>query len=259
MGHLTLGTIPRSRNWRDVVTLLAQEAPDHSVIAASALAAERDLAGAMNDSGFVEAVRLLAMIPVAARADDFPTALRALDLEAGDAPLLPDLLAAVGHRLDHHAGSALRSDIGELARRALLGTLTREIGGRLPGLFEAEPADLRAAAAALAKPPVFSEAARHFFTRLTTEALASWLDRTLSAQIGEGHRFTDVADRSAFDDALRQHAAEATRIIREFAGGWYGKTLWREGTISARHAAGFAAIALRKIVAELKRRRDGDD
>jgi hypothetical protein len=64
-----------------------------------------------------------------------------------------------------------------------------------------------------------------------------------------------LSERNAFDRALEQYCSEATRIIREFSGAWYGKTLAREGTISQERAAAFSAVALKKIGAELQRKR----
>ena len=86
--------------------------------------------------------------------------------------------------------------------------------------------------------------ARMFFGHLTGEALSSWLDRTLSTHVGPGRRFAHVGERSAFDAALNQYCAEATRMIREFSGGWYWKTLQRRGRIDTSDAAAFAAVAL---------------
>ena len=56
--------------------------------------------------------------------------------------------------------------------------------------------------------------------------------------------------------ALDQYCSEATRIIREFAEGWYGKTLYRDGTITAERAAAFGAVAFKKIGEELRRKRE---
>ena len=100
----------------------------------------------------------------------------------------------------------------------------------------------------------FSPLARAFFSRLVSETLSSYLDRTLSSHVGSGQRFGDMGGRAAFDAALDQYCAEATRIIREFSGGWYGKTLHREGRIESRHAAAFGAVAFKKITEELSRK-----
>ncbi len=49
---------------------------------------------------------------------------------------------------------------------------------------------------------------------------------------------------------------EATRIIREFAAGWYGKALRDGTTIGKEEATRFTAIAFRKIGEELRNKRD---
>ena len=49
---------------------------------------------------------------------------------------------------------------------------------------------------------------------------------------------------------------EATRIIREFAAGWYGKSLSMGQVIGTKEATVFGAIAFKKIVEELSRKRD---
>lgn len=51
---------------------------------------------------------------------------------------------------------------------------------------------------------------------------------------------------------------EASRIIKEFSGGWYGKALQQERQISPDHARNFAHVAFKKLRAELRKRRDAD-
>lgn len=260
MGPIHLAVLPGTKKWRLVIDLLDAHAADDVVIAASAIAAERDFERAADDPVLVEAVRLLALIPHAARSSDFGATLRGIGLEAPDAPLVSDLLFASGRALERtmrEVGD--RTDFGEIVRRSLIGTLFDRIGDALPELFAADAADVQSAAARMGRPPDFSAAARAFFGRLTADMLASWLDRTLSAKVGPGRRFASVSERSAFDEALDQHCAEATRIIREFAGGWYGKTLHRDGTITQERAAAFAAVAFRKITEDLHRKRDARD
>ena len=137
-----------------------------------------------------------------------------------------------------------------------VGTLSTQIGDALPGLFEADARDVRAAVAGLGRPDAFSRAARAFFGRLLADTLGYWLDRTLSARDRSWRPHSSrSATRDAFDRALEQYCSEATRIIREFSGAWYGKTLYREGTIIPERAAAFSAVALKKITDELQRKR----
>lgn len=260
MGHNTLGVLPKTTHWKSVAHLLTDGAGTEEVISASALAAERDLINASRDPVFVEAVRLMLAIPAVARSDDFGSALRQLELRVGQAPELLDVALAVTERLDSVArrGGAV-SDLGQLAARALVATLTTSIGDQLPGLFTSTPADVQAAARKLSWNRAFAEYARTFFSRLLADSLSYWLDRKLDDHIGAGQRFQAVSDRSAFDLELDRFAFESSRIIREFSGGWYGKTLHRDGGFTAATAATFGHVALKKIVDDLRTRFDRDD
>lgn len=260
MGHIHLGRLPASRKWRAVAKLIADGASVDALAAASALAAERELTSSASDPVFVEAVRLLALIPQAAKAEDFGKALLDIGVDAPLNPSLLDLTIATTNALDRFADrKGVRSDFGELSARALVESLTASIGSRLPGLFEPNAAEVQAETARLGGSDAFSSVARQFFGRLVNETLSSWLSRALSAQVGKDRAFVAAADRSAFDSALRQYCNEATQIIKVFAGGWYGKTLFRDGTITSERAAAFGAVAFKKINEELIRKRSSDD
>ncbi|MAQ83680.1 MAG: hypothetical protein CMH12_10655 [Maritimibacter sp.] len=253
MGHNTLSRIPGHKYWRDVAGLLATSVSNQEVISASAKAAERDMLRAANDPVFVEAVRLMLAIPAAARSDDFADALRKLDLNVTANPELMELIVATTQRLDQVARAVrMRTDFGEIAARALVSTLSTAIGDALPGLFEASPADVQAVARRLSWSAGISDLSRRFYGALVGETLSYWLDRTLDTHVGPEGRFANAADRSSFDLELDQFTFEATRIIKEFSGGWYGKTLHTKGSISSPDAAIFGAVALKKIVEELR-------
>lgn len=253
MGHNTLGVLPRSKRWKEVVRLLDAGAADSSVVAASARAAEKDMLGAANDPVFVEAVRLLLNIPLAARAEDFGKALRDIGLQVNDRPELLDLVASAAERLDAvRRETRTRSDFGEIAGRALTRTLSVAIGDALPGLFGATPADVQAVARKMSWAKGISGFSREFFGSLVSGTLSYWLDRTLALHVGEGRRFPTAAARDRFNRELESYSSEATRIIKEFSSGWYGKTLHREGSFRTREARIFGAVALKKTVSELR-------
>ena len=67
-----------------------------------------------------------------------------------------------------------------------------------------------------------------------------------------------VGEHSDFNAALDLHCREASRIIKEFSGGWYGKTLQQEKAISRDKARSFSHVAFKKLRAELRKRRDAD-
>jgi hypothetical protein len=246
--------------WRRVVSLLDEHAADHDVMGESARAAERQLTAAAQDPVYVEAVRMLLAIPLCGRAEDFAKALRESNIPAPDNPELLDLVRAVTRRLNAIAtrGSG-RSDLGELAGRALISTIYVGIGDQLPGLFAATPDDVRASVRKMSWNKGISAWSRLFYTRLVADCLSYWLDRTLAERIGSDRRFSGIAQRGAFDSAVVVYAQEATRIIEEFSGGWYGKTIHRTGGIETKDAAVFGAVALKKVVAELQVKRGDRD
>ena len=255
MGHNTLGVIPGTRKWSDVVALLEGHAASERVAAASATAAERELLEAAHDPVFVEAVRLLLSIPYAARSEDFGLALRKLDIEVGHRPELMDLISGVSERLDRVARTTnARNDLGELASRSLIAALATTVGDQLPGLFGPTPEDVQVATRKLGYSKGIARLSRDFFGRLVGETRSYWLDRVLANNVGSERRFADVSARSAFDSEISHLAVEASRIIQEFSGGWYGKTVAREGGVNSRQAAEFGAVALKKIVEELRYR-----
>lgn len=257
MGHIHLGVLPRSAPWSRVASLLDGGAVDETVIKESARAAETQLTAAASDPVYVEAVRILLMIPLCGRAEDFSNALRLADIPAPDRPELLDLIGAATRRLNTVAlnGSG-RSDLGELAGRALVATVSVSIGDQLPGLFAATPEDVSAVARKMSWNKGISAWTRMFYSRLVADCLSYWLDRTLAERIGDDRRFASVAERDAFDTAVLFHAQEATRIIEEFSGGWYGKTINRNGEVGTSDATVFGAVALKKIVAELRVKRE---
>jgi hypothetical protein len=260
MGHIHLGRLPASRKWAAVADLIFEGSSVEAIAAASAIAAERELASAAHDKAFVEAVRLLALIPQAARQDDFAKALWNIGIDVPPEPSLVDLVTATTAALDRFASrDGTRSDFGELSARALAESLATSIGSRLPSLFDPSASEVQVEAARLGGSDAFSSLARQFFGRLVNETLSSWLSRALSAHVGPDRPFAGAADRSAFDAALGQYCSEATQIIKVFAGGWYGKTLYRDGTVTSERAAAFGAVAFKKINEELARKRSSDD
>lgn len=253
MGHNRIPVLERTRWWNDVVALLEEGGADDAVVAASARAAESDLLRAADDPVFVEAVRLLLNIPLAARSEAFGEALRDAGLPIGNHPDLLDIVAASTECLDRvRRGTRTRTDFGEIAARALTRTLTECIGDTLPGLFGATAEDVRLSVRRLSWSKGVSAFARTFFGHVVSGSLSCWLDRSLGHQIGEDRRFPTGAARDRFDRELDAYAFEATRIIREFSGGWYGKTLYDRGGLSSESAASFGAVALSKTVAELR-------
>lgn len=256
MGHTRLGDLPRTRRWGEVVGLLACGAGTAQVANATIAAAERGLNLAAEDKALVETVWLLTQLPLAAKArtiDGFVAALRDAGLKVSSSPGLMEIVGAfsdaVDRRLSNNGG---RTDLGEMAQMAAAETIARELGTRTSSLFGTQPQDVQRALRGLATNKSFSEFSKQFFARITNRCLEYFLSRAVSHHIGEGQRFSTLAQQSEFSRALEQHCREASKIVEVFSGGWFSKTNWEKGGISRDDARGFAHIAMRKLVDELK-------
>ena len=105
----------------------------------------------------------------------------------------------------------------------------------------------------------FAELARDFFARLTYRSLDYFLSRELANHTGQGRRFTTDAERMAFQQALAQHTFEASRIVQEFSGGCFGKTVWQQQALdrAAINRFGFNNDGAEAIAARLAARPKG--
>jgi hypothetical protein len=257
MGHVRLGVLPKSRKWRQVVDELRLGASVSEIAALAADAAETSLQATAADPAFLHAFWLLTQTPLAARGPAFAEDLGRLGIMVADHPSLLDVVAAISAAVDRHArDQGGRTDLGEMAQMAAVESLTAVVAPALPSLFGPSPEDVQRAIGRLAGGGHFSTLAREFFTRLTQRTLDYYLSRELSNHIGAGERFRDDAARSRFNQALDQHCREASRIVEEFAGGWYGKNAYQGEGLTPDAVSRFAPIAFKKIRAELRKRRD---
>jgi hypothetical protein len=260
MGHIRLGSLPKTQKWNQVVRLIDSGADVERIAAASADAAEHGLDRASQDEGLAYAFWLLTQIPQAARHPNFSERLWELGFTGlSSKPTLFEIVAAFTRAVDGHVRErGKRTDLGEMAQHAASETLASLAGRELPSLFGPTASDVQQALAKLGTSDRFSIVARDFFSRLTSRSLNYFLSRELSKHVGPNKRFAAIGDHSDFNVALDLHCREASRIIKEFSGGWYGKTLLQEKQISRDDARKFAHVAFKKLRTELRKRRDAD-
>ena len=195
-------------------------------------------------------------MPLLARAPGFEETLT--DLGVGDNALssVAGLLAGLKLAIDRKSfETGSTSDAGELAKSAFLETLSVQLRDKLPSLFEPTPDEIRSALGRFSSGDQFSELARDFFARLSYRSLDYYLSRELANHTGQDKRFETDAQRVDFQRALAQHTFEASSIIKEFAGGWYGKTIWQKNALDQASINQFTTYAFRKMRSELERRR----
>jgi len=259
MGHIRLGVLPTSRKWRQVIEHLRLGAAADLIAAATADAAEASLKRASYDPAFLHSFWLLTQIPLAARSPEFVEELRRLGVPVPDRPGIMDLGAALSEAVDQYAREhGGRTDLGEMAQMAAVESLTAVVGANLPSLFGPTAEEVQRAVGRFASGTAFSVLAREYFVRLTQRTLGYFLSRELANHIGSARRFQSDTERASFDNALDWHCREASRIVEVFAGGWYGKHVYQGEGLTPDTVKRFSPVAFRKIVTELRKRRDAD-
>jgi hypothetical protein len=260
MGHVRLGILPKSKRWRQVVEELRLGADIDEIAALAAEAAETSLRAASNDPAFLHSFWLLTQVPLAARGPNFVEDLARLGISVADRPSLMSIVAAISAAVDSHTREhGGRTDLGEMAQMAAVESLTATVAPTLPSLFGPGSEEVQRAIGRFAGGDRFAALAREFFARLTQRALDYYLSRELSNHIGVGERFADDRARFQFNRALDRHCREASRIVEEFSGGWYGKNVYQGSGLTPDAVRRFAPVAFKKIRTELRKRRDADE
>lgn len=251
MGHIRLGNLPRTRRWQQVIGLLEAGAGTPQVAAATLEAAKRGLAEAADDPALIHSFWLLTQLPLCARDENYVHELNRVGLPVTGQPGLMELIGSFSDAVDAHIRrTGGRTDLGEMAQMGAAESLAGILRTRTASLFGTTPEDVRRELARLATPRNFSLLARDFFARLTERYVTYFLSRELSNQLAS------VAANREFREALSVHCRQASKIVEEFAGGWFSKTNF-EGGITRNKAANFIGYAMKKLRTELQRGAEG--
>lgn len=265
MGHTRLGSIPKSRKWKDVVSAVgaspdgvAPDLPDVREVASRTLeAAERGLSAALDDDGFHYCVFLLTQAALASRQEDWLERIRDLGIEITDSPSPFDFAVGFQQAIDSYVTRhQVPSDISETAQRAAGEVLVQVLTPVSSALFGDDAEILqRAIRQQISTKTGFARLAQAFFGRFIARFLNFYLSRVSATELGRGS-LHQVGDISKFNDLLERHCHETAQIVADFAGEWYSKTEYLTG-IDLDNTKRFAAVCVQKLQAELTREREG--
>lgn len=252
MGHIRLGELPKSKKWSQVVHLMDDpDVPMDRLAGAIVRAAKEAYAGAGDDPGVVESLRSMAVVADAARSDDFAARLREAGFELTGNEDAIGLLRVVLRDTEARFGPvAERTVFTELALGALQETLTETIASQTGSLFLTGIDDARLAYRQVSTEREFARLARRFFSSLLSRSLRFFTDQAAANRLGGDGRLGTERGLLAFNEAVETYGREASRIVEDFAGGWYSKRRWLGGV---GETEGLAAVAMRKIADELQR------
>lgn len=253
MGHTRLGDLPKTKRWRQVMALLGEGAEPETIASKTLAAAETGFKQAVHDTGFKYAFWLLTQITLAARKTDFSQELGKLGMDIPKQAGLFDILGAFTKHIDTYLGrERARTDISEMGQLSAVETLSEQCMKRSARLFGATPGDIHESIRELSTKKNFGLLTRDFFSRFTYRYLNYFISREVSKHVGPNGSFGDIDRHTDFKEALAVHCTQSAVIVQEFAGGWYSKTAYETG-ITQQDAEAFAAVALKKLLSEIKR------
>ena len=256
MGHVRLGTLPRTRSWRDVVGFIA-DGESVEAVANQALAASNKAFGCIqNDPGFSESVWILTQLAVAAQAADPRVFLESVGLKFDAQSSVADVAATLHEILDRWSSQRReRSDFGEMAQSALVSAVSQHLNDKLGTIVAPTADDVHRSLAQLGRTSEFGRLSRSFFARLAGDCMDYFLSKSLGAEVGAGRRFVTTAQVAEFEGAMATHAYEAAKIVEQFSGEWMSKHRFEgEGRIGRDETDRFGWYALEKVKAEMKAR-----
>ena len=100
------------------------------------------------------------------------------------------------------------------------------VGRQGPSLFGSDLEDLQQAFRSFSTRNQFGRVSRLFFSDFLARTVRSLVDRELSNHVGQSHGLSNVEQSSEFMSALDLHTRQASRIVEDFAAGWYSKNNW---------------------------------
>lgn len=262
MGHIRLGAIPKTRPWAAVVKAVVSSGgsglgPLHedqsriASIAASTLTAARGgIAQVMSDAGLRYTFFLLTQVALASRSEDWQKELSNLGIRLSPDADLFEFAGEIQNRIDDYLRANSRiTDVSEMAQKAAGQALAKVAGAESQSLFGDSGGELQHAVRRVSTKAGFADLGQAFFGQFMMHFLNFYLSRITANEVGKGS-LPNLASISKFNEELSLHCHQSARIVHDFCGEWYSKTVW-EGGIDQSNTAGFIATAIKKLEAEL--------
>lgn len=255
MGHIRLGRLPKTKPWSALFQVLAGDTISPPDLArATAVAAQRQFSALEGDRAVNYCFWMLVRIVTAARGDGFAEELERLGVQNINVPsglgFVREVAQSVGQQLSKRGEVTVFSRMAELSLRDVL---SANIIAQSESLFGTGFGEIQAACRAISTRKRFGQAAKDFFAHFMSRSIRYITDKELSNHVGPDGPIGSPGQLLEFHQALDRYCTESSRIVEEFAAGWFSKHNWESNNnISEGIASAFTAFALQKIQMELR-------
>lgn len=254
MGHIRLGRIPRSKTWSAVFEALDEkELSAERLSQAVALAASDHFSRLKNERGVNRCVWMLIRVLTAARGENFTDQLAALGIQLTETTSTVSFVQAVMRALPISAHKrSTESVFSRFAELSLQRVLTRILTRDTSSLFGSGLSQLQETLRRSSTSQAIGSVFREYFASFLTRSVTYVLDKELSNSVGEGRSIATPREALHLTKEIDRYCYETTKVVQEFAAGWYSKEAWRsKSEFTEASVSRFTAYALEKLRIEL--------
>lgn len=258
MGHSLLGRLQKTKEWKDVIALIAGGADAPEVAEKLIVATDKAFNEVQDDSTFKTVVTYMVDVAQAAASADPKKALAQLGIVVNSQTQPLDVAMGAQAYLDAQCSKTKAdSDFGEKAILSFTSTLVQHMKSNQMQLFDQGEAKTLSPLVKLKSPAEFGKFGETFFANLTHSSLSYFLSKDLGTHVGEGKRFATMNQMGQFEAAVLKHCQESAVITRQYCQGWFAKHLKESGgQISATKAKQFGWYGMNKMRSEISGHND---
>ena len=264
MGHVRLGKLPASKQWKDIVQYLATGDVSVAELAERvSKACDASFAKATQDPAFQKAIHLLCQIPQIAKQEKLSESLAQIGIYVPDNPSRTDIIVGFERALEKEQRSANQNitDLSEMAKHSGIAVLNAIMQKPPPpsqgNLLEEvkEKSGIHRLLESSATPEGFGDLAQNFFADLAKNNIRYFMDRELPHHLGPNGFLKSIPDMTLFDKSVDMHCKEASFIMRTFARDWNAKIHYAENrSVARKDIDRFTRVAVEKLRKEFKYR-----
>lgn len=255
MGHIRLGRLPKTRQWRHVFDALASDTPSAERLArAIAESARARFEQVQDDSSINYCVWVLVRTLTAARDTDFQDELARVGLRQirFDSPL--SFVASIAHSVDREVHHSVHDHLfGQIAQASLREVLTTVFQGSAEPLFGGGAAHVQSAINKFSSDHQIAVVLRQYFAKVTSRAIKFIADKEAGNHVGQTNGLQTPRDVERLWSDVDRYCYEVSRIVEDFAQGWVSKANFKNNRdIPLSTTASFTSYAIEKIIMELR-------
>ncbi len=265
MGHLRTGNIPKTRKWQDIVSLVSSKSDIEDIpyteIADKTLEASNIfLRKIPYDEVLQCCFQFLVVLSIAGQSSDVDKSAREMGIHIDGDPTKINLSKSLRSWLEINNPQSSDYEIASLARQATADTIASWINQnsfqeQLTFFEEKDPfKPWRTASTGKG----FCKLTQCFFANFTTRYLNYFLSRTANSNIktlDERARFNDAVKQQS--EIIAQHTFETSKLVVQFAAGWFNKHAASGAVPSYKEIQGFLIHSFEKLREEFRIQKEG--